>query len=226
MKKYKWIFAVVLLVLIACQASANNTTLWKQDGSVTSANGKKIQLEIQGIYDSLEYNGINFLVGFKIDKEGNNSLYIVKIPNDLSSAQYWAFESIHNDIFIHKETVHVITMNGEVYELKDGKWNLTNKQFPRESQIVYSDHKDNLIVCHPASMEKTGDHNSGCFSTANNWKLGFIWFNIVPKVCNGQLYIVEENNSGKVFKQVDLKSGKVMKSELLKNVPDDICKLK
>ncbi|PUA27923.1 MAG: hypothetical protein B0W54_15530 [Cellvibrio sp. 79] len=226
MKKYKWIFAVALLVLTAYQASANNFILWKQDGSVTSANGKKIQLEIQGIYDSLEYNSINYLTGFKIDKEGNNSPYIVQIPNDLSSTQYWPFESIPNDIFIHRETVHVITMNGEVYELNDAKWNLTNKQFPRESQIVYSDHKDNLIVCHPASMEKTGDHNSGCFSAANNWKLGFIWFNIVPKVCNGQLYLVEDSNNSKLFKQVNLVTGTVVKSSPVKNVPDDICNLK
>lgn len=226
MKKYHWIISTALVLLTACNTNANGQLTWKEDGSVIGSTGKKSNLDIQGIYDSLEYQGISYLAGFKIDKDGNNFPYIAQVPNDLSSTQYWAFERIPNDIFIYKETVHVIAMDGEVYELKEGKWDLINKQFPRESQIVYSDHKESLIVCHPASMEKTGDYSSGCFSTTNNWRLDFIWFNIVPKVCNEQLYIVEESNNSKLFKQVDLVTGKVAKSSVVKNVPDDICKLK
>lgn len=226
MKKYNWIISTALVLLAACNTNANGQLTWNEDGSVIGSTGKKSHLDIQGIYDSLEYKGASYLAGFKIDKEGNNFPYIAQVPNDLSSTQYWAFERIPNDIFIYKETVHVIAMDGEVYELKDRKWNLIDKKFPRESQIVYSDHKDSLIVCHPASMEKTGAYNSGCFSTNNNWRLDFIWFNVVPKVCNGQLYLVEESNNSKLFKQVDLVTGKVVKSSPVKNVSDDICQLK
>lgn len=226
MKKYNWIISTALVLLNACNTNANGQLTWKEDGSVIGSTGKKSHLDIQGIYDSLEYKGISYLAGFKIDNDGNNFPYIAQVLNDLSSTQYWAFERIPNDIFIYKETVHVIAMDGEVYGLKDGKWNLIGKKFPRESQIVYSDYKDNLIVCHPASMEKTGDYNSDCFSTTNNWRLDFIWFNIVPKVCNEQLYLVEESNNSKLFKQVDLLTGKVTKSSSVKNVPNDICNLK
>jgi hypothetical protein len=226
MKKFNWIISTALVFLTACNTNANGPITWKEDGSVLGNNGKKMHLEIQGIYDSLEYADVSYLAGFKIDKEGNNFPHIAQVRNDLSSVQYWAFEHIPNDIFIYKETVHVITMDGEIYSLKGGRWNVIDKKFPRESQIVYSDNKENLIVCHPASMEKMGDYNSGCFSAATNWKLGFTWFNIVPKVCNGQLYIVEESDNEKLFKQVHLLTGTVVKSSLVKNVPDDICNLK
>ncbi len=120
MKKYNWIISTALVLLTACNTNAHGQLTWKEDGSVIGSTGKKSNLNIQGIYDSLEYQGISYLAGFKIDKDGNNFPYIAQVPNDLSSTQYWAFEYIPNDIFIYKEAVHVIAMDGEVYGLKDG----------------------------------------------------------------------------------------------------------
>lgn len=120
MKKYNRTLSTVFLLLTACNTNANGQLTWKEDGSVIGSTGKKSNLDIQGIYDGLEHKGISYLAGFKIDKDGNNFPYIAQVSNDLSSTQYWAFEHIPNDIFIYKETVHVIAMDGEVYGLKDG----------------------------------------------------------------------------------------------------------
>ena len=225
MKKYNWIIAATLLLLTACQTNATGSFKWAEDGVVTGVDGKKLLLEIQGVYDNLSYAGENYFAGFKIDKEGNNYPYIVQIGNDLSSIKYWPFDQIPNDIFIYKEKIHVTSMDGQVYSLQDGKWTLTDKKFPHETQIVYSDNKENLVLCYPAAMEKTGNQDSGCISTSNNWKLDFVWFTTVPEVCNGKLHIVEENNNSKLFKQIDLATGKTLKSEAVKNLPEDICKL-
>ena len=225
MKKYSWIVLATLLLSTACQTNAIGSLKWSEDGVMTGLDGKKLKLDIQGIYDDLSYLGANYFAGFKIDKEGNNYPTIVQVPSDLSSVKYWPFEYIPNDIFIHQEKVHVITTDGQFYVLQDEKWNLIDKKFPRESQAVYSDYKNDLVVCYPAAMEKTGDHISGCTSTSNNWKLDFVWLTIVPKVCNGKLHIVEENSISKLFKQVDLATGKILKSETVKNLPHDICKL-
>jgi hypothetical protein len=225
MKQYNWIIAAALLLLSACQTSANGSLQWAEDGVVTGAGGKRLQLDIQGIYDGLSYAGNNYLVGFKIDKEGNNYPHIVQMRDDLSSVKYWPFDNIPNDIFVYHEKVHVTTTDGNVYSLQDEKWELIDKKFPRESQVVYSDSKKDLVVCYPAAMEKTGDHNSGCISTNNKWQLDFVWFTIVPKTCDGKLHIVEENGNSKLFKQIDLATGKTLKSKPVKNVPEDICKL-
>jgi len=225
MKQYNWIFAAALLLLTACQTNATDSLKWAEDGVVTGMDGKKLQLDILGVYDNLSYAGQNYFAGFKIDKEGNNYPHIVRVRDDLSSVKYWPFEHIPNDIFIYQEKVHAVTTDGQVYTLQDEKWNPIDKKFPRDSQVVYSDYKNDLVVCYPAAMEKTGDDNSGCISTRNNWKLDFVWFTTVPKVCNGKLHVVEEKVNSKLFKQIDLATGKILKSEPVKNLPEDICKL-
>lgn len=212
-----------IFLLTACQTDANNSFHWKEDGSVTGISGKKAKLEIQGVYDSLDYSDTHYLAGFKIDKEGNNYPHIVRVSKDAASIKYWPFEKIPKDIFIYQENVQVITTDGSVYALQGDKWNLINKKFPRDSQVIYSGHKTNLIVCHPASMEKTGNYNSGCFATNEKWRLNFVWFSLVPKVCDGQLYVVEENNTGKLFKKVELTTGKILTFEYLQKLPDDVC---
>lgn len=225
MKQYNWIIAAVLLLLSACQTNANGSPQWAEDGVVTGAGGKRLQLDIQGIYDSLNYAGQIYLAGFKIDKEGNNYPHIIQMHNDLSSVKYWPFDNIPNDIFVYHEEVHVTTTDGNVYSFQDEKWKLIDKKFPRESQVVHSDHKDDLVVCYPAAMEKTGEQNSGCISTNKKWKLDFVWFTIVPKACNGKLHVVEGSGNSKLFKQIDLATGGILKSKPVKNLPEDICKL-
>ena len=225
MKKYNWIAAATLLLFTACQTNATGSFKWAEGGVVTGVDGKKMQLDIQGVYDNLSYAGANYLAGFKIDKEGNNYPHIVQVRDDLSAVKYWPFEHIPNDIFIYQEKIHAITTDGQVYTLQDERWNPSDKKFPRESQVVYSDYKNDLVVCYPAAMEKTGDHISGCISTSNNWKLDFIWFTTVPKVCNGKLYIVEENVETKVVRQIDLTTGRIVKPTPVNNLPKNICTL-
>jgi len=146
MKKHNWLIVVTLLLMAACKTNAGGAFTWKEDGAVTGSSGKELQLDVQGIYDSLDYAGFNYLAGFKVDKEGNNYPYIAQVSDDLLSITYWPFEQIPNDIFIYKTSVHMATMNGQVYVLKNGAWNLSKKQFPRESHVVYSDNQDNLIL--------------------------------------------------------------------------------
>lgn len=225
MKKYNWLLVATLLLIAACQTNAGGSLTWKENGVVTNSDSKKIQLDIQGIYDSLNYAGFNYMAGFKVDGEGNNYPHIARVSGDLSSVTYWPFEQIPNDIYIYKALIHVTTMNGQVYSLQDGKWNLTQQRFPRESHVVYSDQQYKLVICYPASMEKASARSGGCQSINNLWQLDFVWFSIVPKVCKGELYVVEENSAPKILKGIDLATGKILKTTPLRNVPEDICTL-
>lgn len=225
MKKNNLVVAATLLLLSACQTNAGGSIKWTEGGVVTGAGGNKTQLDVQGIYDNLNYAGVTYLAGFKMDDEGNNYSHIVQIGDDISLVKYWPFDQIPNDIYVYQEKIHMITTDGEVYFLNGETWKLTDKKFPRGSQVVHSDQKNDLILCYPAAMQKTGDHDSGCISTNNKWKLDFFWLTIVPKACNGKLHLVEESHNAKRFKQIDLATGETLKSELVKDLPEDICKL-
>lgn len=225
MKNYNFFTAAALLVLAACQTNAYNSLVWQADGLVTRSDGKQRQLDILGIYDSLSYNGFTYLAGFKIDNEGTNYPKIVRVGNDLSAVNYWAFEKIPNDIFVYREAVHLVSTDGGVFELKNGEWQLTSLTLPPDAQIVYSDNNSNLVVCYPAALAKTVMQQSGCKSLKDAWQVDFVWQVQVPKMCGSELYAVAQENYMILFKKIDITTGKVISSRELKKVPEDICTL-
>jgi hypothetical protein len=225
MRKFKYVGAVALLFLTACATSADTSVTWGEDGHVANSSGKQTRLEIQGIYDALNYAGFTYLAGFKIDKDGTNYPHIAKISNDLSAVNYWSFEKIPNDIFVYKLNIHSVSTDGEVYKLERGNWDLTNLRFPPDSQVVYSDNNSNAIVCYPAALAKAVTRQSGCKSLINQWQLDFVWHTQVPKMCDGKLYAVSQEKDSNIFKKIDITTGKEIFSSQLKQVPEDLCSL-
>lgn len=225
MRKYKVFSAVALLLLTACKTNADVSPIWREDGLVTSADGKHQQLDIMGIYDVLSYEGSTYLAGFKIDKEGTNHPHIAKIPNDLSAISYWSFEKIPNDIFIYQKNIHSVSTDGEVYKLKKNDWHLTSLMFPPDSQVVYSDNYSNLIVCYPATLAKAVVRQSGCKSLNNQWQQNFVWQTHTPKMCNGKLYAIAQEKDSHIFRKIDITTGKEISSSQLKQIPEDLCSL-
>jgi hypothetical protein len=226
MKKFKLLIAFsALLVITACQTNAMTKVVWKEDGTLSASNGNKIQLDIQSAYDSFTYAGNIYVAGFKIDDEGNNYPYVVAASEDFSSIKYWPFDEIPNDIFVYKQELHLNTTSGHVFALQDGNWVLQQTSFPPRSQVIYSDNMNELIVCYSASLAKADSHKSGCYSTSKKWESEFIWFTQVPKLCNGNLYAIEEKQKGKVFKKISIETGKVIASKAVAKIPDDLCLL-
>lgn len=225
MKKYNWIVAATLLLLTACQTNANGSLTLGEDGTVTGADGKKLQLDIQGVYDSLNYGGLHYFAGFKIDGEGTNYPYIARVGGDVSAINYWSFEKIPNDIFVYQKNVHVVTTGGQVYSLEKGEWNLIKLNFPKDAQVVFSDNNSNLIICYPAALEKAVLQESGCKSLNNQWQQDFVWHTQVPKMCNGKLYAIAHEKGSNIFKKIDIKKGKEISSSQLKQIPEDLCSL-
>lgn len=175
MKKFKYFGVVILLAVTACTTNANNPVIWMVDGHIANSAGIQKQLEITGIYDSLNYQGVTYLAGFKIDKDGTNLPQLVGTDTSLSDIHYWEFEKIPNDIFVYQKTAHVVDTDGGIYRLKKGAWQLAPETFPPDSQVVYSDNNVDVIVCYPASPFKNVVRASGCKSFGNNWHLDFVW---------------------------------------------------
>jgi len=225
MKKFKYLGAAMLLALVACKTNAVSSVTWKADGKIANNAGQQKQLSITGVYDSLDYEGITFLAGFKIAKDGTNYPQLVSADESLTNIKYWDMEKIPSDIFVYQKAVHMADMDGSVYKLEKGQWQLAATTFPPESQVVYSDNNTDIILCYPASPLKNVMRESGCKSLENKWKLDFVWITQQPKLCGNQLFVLEELESSSVLKKVDIKTGKVVFSEEIRKHADDICSL-
>ena len=227
MKKFNFLssFLITCFLISSCQANTTNEVKWSEDGKITVPNGKKISLEIQSAYDGLTYLDKTYIAGFKIDKDGNNFPYIVVISHDLSTINYYKFDGIINDIFVHKNAIYANDNSGKVFSFDGKQWPETALVFPVDSFVAYSDNSAELVVCNRASLLKEGDHNnSGCYSLEKKWKYNFFWTTHQPKVCDGKLYLIDSTADN--FKVLSLESGKALSSKAIKNIPSDLCKLK
>lgn len=225
MKKSKYFGVAILLAVTACNTSANNPVIWKADGHIANSAGLQKQLEITGIYDSLSFQRVTYLAGFRIDKDGINHPQLVGTDTSLSNIHYWAFEKIPNDIFVYQKEVHVVDTDGGIYRLDKGAWRLTPERFPPDSKVVYSDSNANAIVCYPASPLKNVVRASGCKSLGNDWQLDFVWAAQSPKFCAGELYTIEERAGSYLLNKVNIKTGEIASSKTVVKIPDDICEL-
>lgn len=229
MKRYAWLIATALQLITICQSNAGGTLTpiptWKENGEITQPNGEKIQLDIQSIYNGFNYAGSQYVIGFKMDEEQNNHPYIVRINNDSSSITYWPFNKIPNDIFLQKDTINTITTDGKVYALKNEQWILTEHRYPSDSHVIYSDNAEKTILCYPSSMEKNAMHNGGCLLSTGAWQQDFLWFSVTPKVCKGELYVIEDRSNLSKWNRIDLTTGKILGTIGIDHIPEDICNL-
>lgn len=225
MKEFKYFGAAILLAVTACKTSASNSVIWKADGHIANNAGIQKKLEITGIYDSLNFQGVTYLAGFRIDKDGTNYPQLVSTDVTLSNVSYWGFEKIPNDIFVYQKVVHIVDTDGGIYRLEKGAWQLTPTTFPPESQVVYSDNNNDAIICYPASLLKNIKRASGCKSLGDNWQLDFVWTTQAPKICAGELYAIEDKKGLYLLNKVNMKTGAIISSTSIAKIPDDICKL-
>jgi hypothetical protein len=226
MKNCKLLFGLfffTISIFSVCFANPPISKKWYEDGRIVSSTGKKVQLDLQNVYDGLEYRNKTYIVGFKINSDGINTPQIAEVSEDLKEIQYWTFDSIINDVFVYKRSIYANNIAGKVFELTGDSWKEANLSFPENSQVVFSDGMEQLVVCHSASLPMTASHKGGCYSISPNWRYDFTWFDLAPKVCGNKLYIYENKVSGGVFRVLSLESGQVLYSKLLSTPPGNIC---
>lgn len=213
MKKYKLILSSFIVFLISCEIVGHNELNWYPNGEVKSSNGKTFQLDLQNIYKAFSAEGMTYLAGFKIDKDGNNDPYLVAIENDSLSVEYWPFRTITNDIFLYKDTLHVNSIEGNVMQYINGHWVNSNLSFPSQSVVSYSDSKNHLVVCYAADIQKTSKRKSGCFSLSPDWNYEFFWFDVEPVFCGDYLNIYESVDDVFFVTSIDIYSGNTVSSK-------------
>ena len=221
------IFYVFLIMMQAsCYANQSDELTWSFDGSVVNTKSNRIKLKMQNIYAGLTYSKKLYVIGFQIDNSGTNNPTVSEITSDMLSTTYWSFDQILADIFIYQNKLHINTMNGETFYLKDNQWKKGNLNFPPDSNIIYSDNKEQLVICYPSSLFKAHKGKGGCYSNNPKWKYDFHWNTIKPKACDHKLHIIEEMNPGNMFRQISLIDGKTFISKKLGETPEDLCSIK
>lgn len=229
MKKFNLALSLTisLFYIGSCHAQPIGKVRWQEDGRVFSAEGKKTVLDMQNVYDGVEYKGKTYVIGFKIDKDGVNTPYIAEVSADLLGIRYWPFNSIINDIFIYKNSVYINDTAGKVFAFNGGSWQPSDLAFPENAKVVYGDGLSRLVICYNTQPAKAADHNtSGCYSVSPHWKYDFSWFTVEPKVCNNALFTVENKVKGGVFRSLSLATGEVLSVKSLNTLPNNICDIK
>ena len=215
--------AIILSAFNTCFADQTPSVIWHEDGRVVSGSGQAIQLNLHNLYDGLAFDNKLYVIGFFINSDGINILRIAEVSEELGTVDYWTFEHIISDIFAYHNSIHINDTDGQVFKLSGAAWQKSDLIFPANSQVVFSDNDDKLVVCHPSSLPMTGHHRGGCFSINPNWHFDFTWFVVTPKVCDGRLFIYENKMNGGVVRVLSLETGEVLHSKPLTIAPDDLC---
>lgn len=227
MKNFNRLTALIfsLCAVQSCHADEAPHFIWKGNGVVKNAEGKKVQLELQGVNGGLEFDGKIYVYGDKIDSKGINLPTVASVSDDLKNIQYWPFDYILSGLFIYKNELKAYQYSGEVFTLKNEQWEKSELVFPEDTRIIYTDNAEKLIACHPAPMQKEApNRDGGCFSLNPKWHSHFVWFANTPKLCGNLLYVYENKTpkSGSL-KALTLDTGQVVHEKPLANPPKDLC---
>ena len=224
MKIFSLLVALFSVVIFSTGLAGHTpSAIWHEDGRVESGTGQTIQLNLHNIYDGFEYGNKLYVIGFFITSDGINIPRIAEVSEDSDAVDYWTFENIISDVFAYQSSIHINDTDGHVFKLSGALWQKTDLTFPENSQVVFSDHKDRLVVCHPSSLMMTGHHRGGCFSISPDWHFDFTWYVVTPKVCDGKLFIYENKMNGGVVRVLSLETGEALHSIALTKAPNDLC---
>ncbi len=206
-----------LLLSAACHAY--ESVPLSRDTPVSSSILKKTGLDNADLF--LDINGKQYHAGFTIDAAGINTPTLVEVDQHGVKQNSWTFDDIIADIFIFDSHVSIALYHGESYSFIDNAWQRNALQMAGRSRIVFSDGKQRLIACSPASLYKEGSRTGGCESYNPNWKISFAWHEVKPKVCGDLLYAVTWSRKQNQRMAIDLDSGKVVHQKVFAG--EDVC---
>lgn len=174
------------LSVAACHAAENIPLSY----DVSSPAAMAHKLNMDNVYRALEANGKQYVAGFSIDAKRINHPLLVEYELASGKQKSWHFDDIIADIFIYNSSVSLLLDSGISFSLSDGEWIRIPLHLQPASIIVFSDGKQHLIACSPASLSKADTYQGGCESFNPDWKSSFSWHDIQPKVSGDYLYAV------------------------------------
>ncbi len=217
----KFNFNLLYLVLIFSSAACQSTpTTSISSDIIDSGNIIKIT-SLDNAYLRLDTDDKQYYAGFTVDQNNINHPTLVELDKESGKIGIWNFDEIIADIFIFNNKVSLVFDQGDSFSLQDNIWHKNSLVLEEQSRIVFSDAKNHLISCSPASPLKSDPISYGCQSHNPDWQISFSWRGITPKVCGDYLYAVTWEQPANRHIIIDVKSGKL---KFEKNYSgEDIC---
>jgi hypothetical protein len=215
-------FIALVLLFISVEACSKSDITWKTDGSVSFGNNV-IKLKMQNAYFGYKFNNGIYIIGFEIDKEGNNTPTLAWLNGQDKKPVYWAFDSVLQEIFVSDGQVSLLDIAGELYKLDQQQWVKLDLKLKPNSRIINAD--NGIIACNPAPLIKVTTDYGACYSVAGKWEVKVNWRETMPKLCGDYLVAVEESQKGLTLKQYNKLNGDLASSKMLKKVPADLCSI-
>ena len=216
MKKYIALF----MLFFSIEACSQGELTWKPDGKVIIDN-KVIKLKMQNAYNAYKNNNGIYVIGFEIDKDGNNTPTLAWLSGADASPVYWDFESVLQEIFVLNGDVILLDIDGELYKLDKQEWVKLALKLKVNSRIINTD--NGILACNPAPLIKATTEYGSCYSVANKWEVKVNWRDTIPRLCGDYLVVVEDNSKGITLKKLSILNGDLVSTKTLQKAPDDIC---
>ncbi len=220
MKNIKKLLIFLLVCLLPFPACLGEGLQWRQDGSI-SLDQHVIQTQLQNVYEALAVNDGIFLAGYKIDKAGANYPCIAFVDKKLDEPHYWPQSIDPKQFFEFDHRVHLLNVEGKVFVFAKEAWQPAAFSLKPNSMVVHS--SEFLVACRPAPLMMTDNELGCCYSPQKQWQVEVNWRSVKPAVCDGMLTVVDERGPKRLAHQIDMKSGKIVKSKQLTAPVEDAC---
>lgn len=219
MKKLIILFSLLLFSVAAC---AQKEISWKANGKVSIGNNT-VKLKMQNVYYGYKFNNGAYLIGFEIDKKGNNKPTLAWLSVSDNTPEYWSFDNILQEVFVLDDHPHVLDMDGGIYKFENETWIKLPLKLKDNSRII--DTGKTILACYPSPVFKSPPGIGGCYTADGKWEIKVNWRDTVPKICKGYLIVVDQNKTTLWLKRYSKDNGKLLASREIKKTPKDLCSI-
>lgn len=219
----KAVFLLIMIQGVSVEVSSDINIFWTTDGRILSGNNE-IKLKMHNAYSGYRVDNGIYVIGFEIDKQGNNKPTLSWLKNINVEPVYWSFDNVLQQVFEFDGHVYLLDMQGDVYKHSKSEWTKEKFNLVKKSRII--DTKNGILACYPSSFMMSSQRSGACYMVDASWKVQVNWRDIEPKICNGNLVVVDTQQKQMMFKKYSVLDGKLIDTRKIFKVSEDLCKVK
>jgi hypothetical protein len=207
---------VLTLLLISCSAHAASAEYLTPDPNAKEINPAEISKKLDSIYlRPIERPDI--YAGYLI---GANNINYPAIQQTGSTNITWRFPAEPSSFFSFNSNLLVNDYEGRVYQLNGNTWTLMDITLKPRSHVLKAE--QDIIACTKFTPTKAAPGQPICYAVKAGWLLPYST-QVKPALCGDKLRIATQKRKMLEISEIDLASGKQLRSTLKKKIIGSIC---